>query len=139
MSLTARDRQRLATVHPALAALVEDVAKAVPLMVVEGARSLDRQRELFALGKSRTMNSRHLPKPAVGLQASVSHAVDLAPLVDLDGDGDRELSWNAEDFRPIAAAMKEAAAREGVPIVWGGDWRTFVDMPHFELDRKAYP
>lgn len=139
MSLTARDRQRLAQVHPALAALVEDVAKSVPLMVVEGARSLDRQRELFALGKSRTMNSRHLPKSATGLQAPVSHAVDLAPLVDLDGDGDIELSWNAKDFRPIAAAMKAAAQREGVPITWGGDWASFRDMPHFELDRRAYP
>lgn len=139
MSLTARDRQRLATVHPALAALVEDVAKAVPLMVVEGARSLDRQRQLFALGKSRTMNSRHLPKPAIGLQAPVSHAVDLAPLVDLDGDGDLDLSWRHAHFRPIAAAMKAAAQRARVAIVWGGDWEEFVDMPHFELDRRAYP
>jgi peptidoglycan L-alanyl-D-glutamate endopeptidase CwlK len=28
---------------------------------------------------------------------------------------------------------------EDVPIVWGGDWRTFKDMPHFELDRRKYP
>jgi peptidoglycan L-alanyl-D-glutamate endopeptidase CwlK len=26
-----------------------------------------------------------------------------------------------------------------VPIVWGGDWRTFKDGPHFELDRRKYP
>lgn len=139
MSLTARDRQRLAQVHPALAALVEEVAKTVPIMVVEGARSLDRQRELFRLGKSRTMNSRHLPKIAAGLPAPVSHAVDLAPLVDLDADGDLDVSWRHADYRPIAAAMKAAAAREGVQIVWGGDWQEFVDMPHFELDRRAYP
>lgn len=139
MALTRRDEQRLAEVHPALAALVRTVAASVPLIVVEGARSLDRQRDLFRLGKSRTMNSRHLPKLAAGVPAPVSHAVDLAPLVDLDGDGDRELSWLPEHFRPIADAMKQAAEAAGVPIVWGGDWRTFVDMPHFELDRNRYP
>ena len=24
-------------------------------------------------------------------------------------------------------------------IVWGGDWASFRDGPHFELDRTAYP
>ncbi|MCA3281062.1 MAG: M15 family metallopeptidase [Roseomonas sp.] len=32
------------------------------------------------------------------------------------------------------------AAREyGVPIIWGGDWASFPDGPHFELDRVKYP
>jgi peptidoglycan L-alanyl-D-glutamate endopeptidase CwlK len=135
--LTTRDRSRLAEIHPALAGLVMTVAARVPLMVVEGARSLDRQRELFRLGKSRTLNSRHLPKEAKGIGYPVSHAVDLAPLVDIDGDLD--LSWRPADFEPIATAMKAAASAAGVPIAWGGDWRTFVDMPHFELSRTVYP
>lgn len=35
--------------------------------------------------------------------------------------------------------MKAAAKELGVLIVWGGDWTSFRDGPHFELDRKAYP
>jgi peptidoglycan L-alanyl-D-glutamate endopeptidase CwlK len=35
--------------------------------------------------------------------------------------------------------VKAAAVREGVPIVWGGDWKSLRDGPHFELERKAYP
>jgi len=35
--------------------------------------------------------------------------------------------------------MKDAAKQEGFSIVWGGDWRTFKDGPHFELNRKDYP
>ena len=27
----------------------------------------------------------------------------------------------------------------GVPIEWGGDWRTFKDGPHFQLPKKEYP
>ena len=26
-----------------------------------------------------------------------------------------------------------------LPIIWGGDWRSFRDGPHFELPRGAYP
>lgn len=137
--LTQRDEQRLAEVHPALARLVRAARATVPFMVVEGARSLERQRELFRLGKSRTMNSRHLPKFAEGLTAPVSHAVDLAPLVDLDGDGDLDLSWSAKHFQPIADAMKAEAFRQKVALEWGGDWKSFVDMPHFELARSIYP
>lgn len=137
--LSARDRQRLIDVHPDLVRVVEAASASVAFMVVEGSRSFDRQKELFRLGKSKTMNSRHLPKAAKGVAALVSHAVDLAPLVDLDGDGDIELSWDAKHFYPIAEAMQAAADAAGVPIVWGGSWRSFVDMPHFELDRKVYP
>jgi peptidoglycan L-alanyl-D-glutamate endopeptidase CwlK len=39
----------------------------------------------------------------------------------------------------LAVAMKQAAKDLGVSIVWGGDWVTFKDGPHFELDRKVYP
>lgn len=141
MTLTPRDLQRLAGVHPDLIRVVKRAAESPGLnfMVLEGVRTLEKQREYFAAGKSKTMNSRHLPKPAAGQAGPVSHAVDLAPLVDLDGDGDVELSWNAKDFGPIAKAMKAAALELRVPIIHGGDWRTFKDHPHFELDRSAYP
>ena len=42
-------------------------------------------------------------------------------------------------YEQLGAAMKAAAKELGVPIVWGGDWPTFRDGPHFELDRTAYP
>lgn len=91
-------------------------------MVVEGLRTLKRQRELVDKGASRTMNSRHL----------TGHAVDLAPIVD------GEVTWKWPAFFPMAGHMKAAAKELGVPVVWGGDWRTFKDGPHFELDRRKY-
>ncbi|WP_049613866.1 M15 family metallopeptidase, partial [Yersinia pekkanenii] len=27
----------------------------------------------------------------------------------------------------------------GVPIEWGGDWKTLKDGPHFQLPHKEYP
>ena len=42
-------------------------------------------------------------------------------------------------YHRLAAAVKEAARIEGVPIEWGGDWRRFKDGPHFQLPSKEYP
>jgi peptidoglycan L-alanyl-D-glutamate endopeptidase CwlK len=128
---SARSLQRLEGVHPDLVRVVKAalVLSKVDFVVVEGLRSLERQKELFAAGKSRTMNSRHL----------TGHAVDLAPLVDLDGDGKSNLSWERQHFYPISDAMHGAAAILKVPLVWGGDWQTFVDQPHWELPRSHYP
>jgi peptidoglycan L-alanyl-D-glutamate endopeptidase CwlK len=127
--LTARDKERLTGVHPDLVRIVERASERAKFMVVQGLRTPAEQKKLFALGKSRTLKSRHL----------TGHAVDLAPLVDLDGDGDQELSWDPDHFWPIAEAMKGAAEYLKVPLVWGGNWTSFIDMPHFELDRKDYP
>ena len=39
----------------------------------------------------------------------------------------------------IAKAFGAAAERLGTPLVWGGDWPSLRDGPHFELDRRAFP
>lgn len=118
-----RSRQRLSGVHPDLVAVVERAIQIteVDFAVLEGLRSRDRQKELFAKGASKTMNSRHL----------TGHAVDLAPW---------PIDWDdLSRFEQVADAMKQASEELDVPVIWGGDWRTFYDGPHFELDRKVYP
>lgn len=93
----------------------------VDFKVLEGVRTVARQRQLVAAGKSKTMNSRHL----------TGKAVDLVPL---------PVDWNnLEAFRQVADAMKKAAAELGVSIEWGGDWKTFHDAPHFQLSASVYP
>lgn len=128
---TMRDHQRLAGLHPDLVRVVERARLAVPFIVVEGMRSRERQARLVAIGASRTMNSRHL----------TGHAIDLAYWLD-DDDGTPEageVRWDWPLAHRIAAAMKNAAAAEGVALAWGGDWASFPDGPHFELDRRTYP
>jgi len=130
-ALLPRCHARLRGVHPDLVSVVVLARGAVPFIVTEGLRTRERQAELVARGASRTMNSRHL----------TGHAVDLAYWLD-DGDGipeNGEIRWDWPLYPQIADAMKAAARQLNVPIVWGGDWPTFRDGPHFELDRKAYP
>lgn len=129
--LLQRDRARLEGVHHDLVRVVERARQAVPFIVTEGLRTRDRQARLVASGASRTMNSRHI----------TGHAVDLAYWLD-DGDSaveQGEIRWDWPLYEQIGAAMKATAKDLGVPIIWGGDWASFRDGPHFELDRKAYP
>lgn len=123
--LNTRSLTALKGVHGDLVRVVKRAAELAPgaFIVTEGLRTLDRQRDLFARGLSKTMNSRHL----------TGHAIDFAPLID------GKVTWKTPAFLPVISAFKQAAADMKVPIVSGGDWRTFKDYPHIELDRKAYP
>jgi len=131
MKLSDRDKQRLQGVHPDLVAVITKARASSQFVVLEGLRTKERQAQLLAKGASTTMNSRHI----------TGHAVDIAPWMD-DGDGvveNGEIRWDWPLYHPMAAAVKKAAADLNVKIVWGGDWKSFKDGPHFELDRKFYP
>lgn len=121
--LTARDMERLAGVHPDLVRVVRRARQEGEFIVTEGIRSQQRQRELMIAGATRTLNSRHL----------TGHAVDIAALVD------GQVRWDWPLYTRLSTAMKRAAMLEQVPIVWGGDWPTFRDGPHYELPRSNYP
>ena len=120
-----RSLSRLEGVHPDLVRVVKKAAAMSDLdfTVLEGLRTVERQKELFANGATKTMNSRHI----------TGHAVDLAPM--LGG----QISWDWPLYARLSKIVKAAAAAEKVPLTWGGDWRTFKDGPHWELPWKAYP
>lgn len=94
-------------------------------MVIEGARTQADQQKLFAAGKTKTMNSKHLFNP--------SKAVDIAPY---------PVDWrDLKRFYFLAGIVKTAALELGYPLRWGGDWdgdgdfgdQSFNDLVHFEL------
>lgn len=119
-------RGKLVGLHPDLILVI---GRAISISdtdfsIIEGRRTIEKQREYLAAGKSKTMNSRHL----------TGHAVDLAPWT--HGTIDWE-SW--QQFEKVAKAMKAASSDLGIPVDWGGDWKTFKDGPHFELLWSAYP
>lgn len=123
--LSAKSEAKLAGVHPDLVRVVRRALElsAVDFSVSEGLRTLARQQQLVAEGKSRTMSSRHL----------TGHAVDLYPVSKAGAE------WVASDFVAVVAAMKQAAAELGLPLRHGADWKSFPDHPHHELLATAYP
>jgi peptidoglycan L-alanyl-D-glutamate endopeptidase CwlK len=129
--LSLRSESKLLGVHPKLVQVVNAAIalSTTDFSVVEGLRTVEKQREYFLAGKSRTMKSRHL----------TGHAVDLMPYGDFDGDGDMEGSWELAHFYPVNDAMQQAARSLGVKVTWGGSWSSFIDAPHFEISPELYP
>lgn len=119
-----KSKQRLEGVHPDLVLVVERAIQItdIDFIVLEGLRTIKRQRQLVAAGASKTLNSRHI----------TGHAVDLGALV----EGKIDWSWPLYD--QIAIGMKQAAEELGIEIEWGGDWKSFRDGPHFQLPHKLY-
>lgn len=126
---------RLKEVKPILRKVVERAIQlsTIDFLVSEGKRTLKRQQELYAQGRTspgkkvtRTMNSKHL----------TGDAVDLAPFVDGKADWD-----DLKKFDEIYKAMMAAAEGLGVKLRYGGDWdrdgilreKGETDSPHFEL------
>ena len=123
--MNARSIKRLEDAHLDLETLMIEASKAcpVPFEISEVKRTGQRQAALVRAGASKTMNSRHL----------TGHAADIVCYVD------GRVRWDWPLYKLAADHIKATALRLGIPIVWGGDWRTLKDGPHFELDRKTYP
>ncbi|WP_319496303.1 M15 family metallopeptidase [uncultured Cohaesibacter sp.] len=123
LPLSSKSIERLAGVHPLLAAIVLRAKQICGLefQVTDGARSLDTQVLNRSRGKSKTLSSFHL----IGL------AVDLHATSD---DGAQALWEPVSLYQTIAAAMKQAAEEFGVTIVWGGDWHGSWDNVHFQIE-----
>ena len=123
--LNARSVNNLQGVRPELVNVVRraaDLYEGEAFVVTEGLRTLERQKELVAQGASRTMKSYHLD----------GRAVDIYPVL----SGRVEVEAPMAEFRRIAAAMKAAALDFGVPLTWGGDWKSFVDSPHYQIEEQ---
>lgn len=128
ITLGTRSLARLEGVHPDLVRVVKKAAvmSSLDFTVLEGLRTLERQKQLIASGASSLkdpMRCRHI----------TGHAVDIAPVVG------GEVRWDWPLYTKLAPVIKAAATAEKVPLEWGGDWRTFKDGPHWQLPWKQYP
>ena len=145
-----RSLQNLSGIHPDLRKVADRALQLTTqdITVIEGIRSVERQRQLLAQGHTRTMNSRHIG----------GFAIDLIP--------HPFTTWeDTEKWETIATAFAQASRELEIPVVFGAAWHkplgefetgkqaredytktrraqkrpVFLDFPHIELYRKAYP
>ena len=118
-NFSARSLERLRTCHEDLQRLFLAVIEEYDCTILEGHRGQAAQDKAFAEGKSklRWPNGKHNKMPSM--------AVDVAPY---------PIDWNnTKRFKEMAVVVKRVAAELGIDVKWGGDWKSFVDMPHWEL------
>lgn len=118
-SFSQRSLDNLKQCHPHLQKVAHECIKTFDFTVTCGHRNQADQNKAFAEKKSklRWPNSKHNKTPSL--------AFDAAPW---------PIDWNdVARFDAMGSAMKAAARKVHVKLVWGGDWKSFVDRPHFEL------
>lgn len=132
----------LSGAHEDLQDLFRLVIERFDCTVICSERSNEDQQKAFDQGfsKAKPGESPHNYSP--------SFALDVVPASVLGGVVTRgkkrlTLDWNSKDpeikaavreeFFHLAGVVKACAAELGIAIQWGGDFKSFEDLPHWEI------
>lgn len=106
------------------------------IRIAQGIRDIDYQNGLYAQGRTKP------GKIVTDVRGGYSYhnyglAVDFALLIDKDRNGKYDtVSWDTEgdldqdkqkDWMEVVAIFKAAG------FEWGGDWKSPIDRPHFQM------
>ena len=124
-TLTPTDLAKLKGVDPKLVKVIVEAAKTArtPFRVLEGLRTAAKQAEYFRAGTSMKNGTTNMSNHQLG------KAVDIVPLVN-----GKVVTRSWTPFYPMADNIKATAKYLGIKVTWGGDWKSFKDGPHFEID-----
>lgn len=137
--LSKRSLDNLKGVHPNLVSVFKEAIKKTPIdfTIIEGVRTEERQNQLYQQGRT-TKGNRVTNADGVLRKSNhqvkgdgFGYAVDIYPFV--DGKVRVTEKYVVDNLRVISKHIKEEALKLGVTIVWGGDWKSPFDPPHFEL------
>lgn len=111
-------KQQIKTLHSDLIVLFTYALATtdIDFTIKEGHRCKDLQNKYYREGKSK------LKFPKSKHNFSPSLAVDIYPI-----------PTTKENFIKLSNHIKKCSKFLSIHVVWGGDWLTIVDMPHWEL------
>ncbi|HSR91419.1 MAG TPA: M15 family metallopeptidase [Gemmatimonadales bacterium] len=123
--------QRLSGLHPVVASRARAMLdlcslSGLAILVTQGVRTWDEQDALFAKGRTiPPIGASHIVTKAKGGQSY--HNFGLAfDIIVLDSMG--KTDWNTAH----PGWKRAAEAGRSVGLEWGGDWKGFKDIPHFQ-------
>lgn len=139
--------EKMKGVHPKLIELMRKAISDSPydFKIVQGLRTAEYQNSLYQQGRAKpgkivtkldgyNRKSNHQAKAD-----GYGHAVDIAVCGQYDQNGNYvKCTTDAEMFDnkklvKISKHIKAVAKDMGLEIVWGGEWKTLYDTPHYEL------
>ncbi|MBE3649214.1 M15 family metallopeptidase [Paenibacillus polymyxa] len=133
----AKSAKRLEGIVPVVKAAAEALidrcyARGVWIVITQGLRTYAEQDALYAQGRNGDKRQRVTNARGGYSIHNFGYAVDFALLL---RDG-RSVSWDTlrdddRDSLPDWSEVVEEAKRLG--FEWGGDWRSFTDMPHIQM------
>ena len=119
-----RSLEKLQGVDTRLILLANEVLKVSPydFGITCGYRTIKEQQKMYERGVSRCDGVNNKSKHQLG------KAIDIM-VYDENGKG----TWKKDYYIEVAKAFKQKAKELDINIRWGGDFKSIVDMPHFEL------
>jgi len=123
--LSESSRARLSGVDPRIFEII-DLALKITLIDFgipqdAGLRTAERQKELFDKGVSKCDGYNNLSAHQSGL------AFDVYAYTN------GKASWDTKELLTVATAILQAASQLGYSLEYGGNYKSFIDMPHFQL------
>ena len=115
---------------------LQDVAKLINFITDQGYvvtggelwRPIQMQRIYVRIGRSKTMKSYHLRRLAIDLNFFKPVKKPEGSGIVKIGDKYYKLTWSYEDIKPFGEYWESLNPKN----VWGGNFKTFKDVPHFE-------
>ena len=145
-------RNLIAKLHPSVR---EEVTKIIQecdtaltgrakVRITQGLRTFKEQEELYALGRTKVNPVGKTPKKPIGNKVTnakagqsihnYGFAVDICLIIDgKTASWDTTKDWDNDRIADWYECVK-IFAKHGWE--WGGNWKTFKDLPHF--DKKGY-
>nr|DAL57705.1 MAG TPA_asm: L alanyl D glutamate peptidase endolysin [Caudoviricetes sp.] len=124
--------KRLMYLHPNLQKFFIELLKISPydFSISQGVRTVEEQNKLYQQGRTTPgkiitncdgykIKSKHQVK-----SDGFGHAGDIAILVD------GKVTWEEKYYKEVARVGRVLMQKYN--IEWGGDWKKFKDLPHFE-------
>lgn len=112
-------KERLSTCDSRLQDIFNELIKELDCSIICGFRGEEEQNKAFYMGKSKAIwgKSKHNKRPSL--------AVDAAPY---------PIDWNNHvRFVQMNDKIQAIAKRRGIKIKWGGAFKSFKDLSHWEL------
>lgn len=124
--------KKLEGLHPNLQNFFMELIKISPydFSITQGIRTAEEQNKLYQQGRTvpgkivtncdgYKLKSNHQIK-----SDGLGHAGDIAVLIN------NKITWKEKYYKEVA--MSARILMQKYNIEWGGDWKNFKDLPHFE-------
>ncbi|MFR4520715.1 MAG: M15 family metallopeptidase [Fusobacterium sp.] len=124
--------KKLEGLHPNLQNFFMELIKISPydFSITQGIRTAEEQNKLYQQGRTMPgkivtncdgykLKSNHQTK-----SDGLGHAGDIAVLVN------NKITWEEKYYKEVAISARILMQKYN--IKWGGDWKNFKDLPHFE-------